>query len=96
MKMKRYKANARERNRIHGLNKPLDAFRRCRAIKRQDIEDVAGNQLKLSKIETFRLVRNYVVGISQIFFKRIPVSVNPYGKFLFFFFNDGNNSNNDN
>ncbi|KAL1517112.1 hypothetical protein ABEB36_000921 [Hypothenemus hampei] len=65
VKMKRYKANARERNRMHGLNAALDALRRCMPIKRQDTEDVAGNQQKLSKIETLRLARNYIMAMSQ-------------------------------
>lgn len=52
LRMRRVKANARERNRMHGLNEALDELRKhvpCQT-KTQ----------KLSKIETLRLARNYI------------------------------------
>lgn len=52
LKQRRVKANARERNRMHGLNEALDELRKhvpCQT-KTQ----------KLSKIETLRLARNYI------------------------------------
>ncbi|XP_076439763.1 uncharacterized protein LOC143279570 [Babylonia areolata] len=52
LKQRRIKANARERNRMHGLNEALDELRKhvpCQT-KTQ----------KLSKIETLRLARNYI------------------------------------
>ncbi|CAG9763182.1 unnamed protein product [Ceutorhynchus assimilis] len=64
VKIKRYKANARERNRMHGLNAALDALRRCMPIQTTHSE-VNSNPQKLSKIETLRLARNYITAMSQ-------------------------------
>ena len=50
--VRRHKANARERQRMHGLNDALDNLRRRVPI-------VSDSQ-KLSKIETLRLARNYI------------------------------------
>ena len=50
---RRQKANARERQRMHGLNGALDTLRGCVPI-------VSDTGQKLSKIETLRLARNYI------------------------------------
>lgn len=58
LRLRRMKANARERTRMHGLNGALDALRKhvpCQS-KTQ----------KLSKIETLRLARNYIGALAEI------------------------------
>ncbi|GFS24073.1 neurogenic differentiation factor [Elysia marginata] len=58
LKVRRVKANARERNRMHGLNSALDELRKhvpCHS-KTQ----------KLSKIETLRLARNYIHALASV------------------------------
>lgn len=58
LRVRRVKANARERNRMHGLNSALDELRNhvpCHS-KTQ----------KLSKIETLRLARNYIHVLAEI------------------------------
>nr|VDH80595.1 neurogenic differentiation factor [Euperipatoides kanangrensis] len=57
-KQRRHKANARERNRMHGLNSALDNLRQC--------VPVYSKTQKLSKIETLRLARNYIMALSDI------------------------------
>ncbi|VDO73209.1 unnamed protein product [Onchocerca flexuosa] len=49
-RMRRQKANTRERNRMHGLNRALDKLRQRVPITTQ--------HQKLSKIETLRLASN--------------------------------------
>uniref|UniRef100_T1JEP6 BHLH domain-containing protein n=1 Tax=Strigamia maritima TaxID=126957 RepID=T1JEP6_STRMM len=56
LRIRRYKANARERNRMHGLNAALDNLRRCVPL--------TCKTQKLSKIETLRLARNYIAALS--------------------------------
>ena len=58
IKIRRYKANARERHRMHNLNSALDTLREYIPIKNQS--------QKLSKIETLRLARNYIVALREI------------------------------
>lgn len=58
LRVRRMKANARERTRMHGLNGALDDLRKhvpCQS-KTQ----------KLSKIETLRLARNYIGALAEI------------------------------
>ncbi|CAD5222179.1 unnamed protein product [Bursaphelenchus xylophilus] len=50
--IRRRKANDRERNRMHGLNKAMDILR--------DRMPLLSTQQKLSKIETLRLAANYI------------------------------------
>lgn len=57
MKVRRHKANARERNRMHNLNSALDTLREYIPIKIKSP--------KLSKIETLRLARNYIVALRE-------------------------------
>uniref|UniRef100_A0A914H747 BHLH domain-containing protein n=1 Tax=Globodera rostochiensis TaxID=31243 RepID=A0A914H747_GLORO len=58
---RRMKANCRERNRMHGLNKALDILR-----VRVPIIAMCNQQQKLSKIETLRLARNYINALDQM------------------------------
>ncbi|CAJ0581046.1 unnamed protein product, partial [Mesorhabditis spiculigera] len=55
-RVRRVKANGRERQRMHGLNNALDLLRQCVPITTQ--------HQKLSKIETLRCARNYI-GVLQ-------------------------------
>uniref|UniRef100_A0A8C4QVT5 BHLH domain-containing protein n=1 Tax=Eptatretus burgeri TaxID=7764 RepID=A0A8C4QVT5_EPTBU len=57
-KMRRTKANARERSRMHGLNEALDQLRQ--------VVPCYSKTQKLSKIETLRLAKNYIWALSEI------------------------------
>ncbi|XP_070566789.1 neurogenic differentiation factor 1-like [Ptychodera flava] len=57
-KQRRVKANARERNRMHGLNEALDTLR--------EVVPCYSKTQKLSKIETLRLAKNYIAALSSI------------------------------
>lgn len=58
LRLRRIKANARERNRMHGLNAALDTLR-------LHVPCTSKTQ-KLSKIETLRLARNYICALGEI------------------------------
>ncbi|XP_034028612.1 neurogenic differentiation factor 6-A-like [Thalassophryne amazonica] len=58
VRMQRIEANARERNRMHGLNNALDSLRR--------VVPCYSKTQKLSKIETLRLAKNYIWALSEI------------------------------
>ncbi len=58
LKLRRVKANSRERNRMHGLNEALDVLRKY-------VPCYSKTQ-KLSKIETLRLARNYIEAMADI------------------------------
>uniref|UniRef100_A0A0N5B7V4 BHLH domain-containing protein n=1 Tax=Strongyloides papillosus TaxID=174720 RepID=A0A0N5B7V4_STREA len=55
---RRMKANNRERNRMHGLNRAMDNLRQCVPL--------TTHHQKLSKIETLRLARNYITALKKI------------------------------
>ncbi|XP_068592801.1 neurogenic differentiation factor 1 [Cebidichthys violaceus] len=57
-KVRRMKANARERNRMHGLNDALECLRK--------IVPCYSKTQKLSKIETLRLAKNYIWALSEV------------------------------
>ncbi|KAM6946034.1 LOW QUALITY PROTEIN: neurogenic differentiation factor 1 [Aplochiton taeniatus] len=57
-KVRRMKANARERNRMHGLNDALEGLRK--------VVPCYSKTQKLSKIETLRLAKNYIWALSEI------------------------------
>ncbi|CAL2037601.1 unnamed protein product [Caenorhabditis brenneri] len=57
-KIRRVKANGRERARMHGLNDALDNLREYIPITTQ--------HQKLSKIETLRLARNYIDALQRM------------------------------
>ncbi|CEF68622.1 Myc-type, basic helix-loop-helix (bHLH) domain and Neurogenic differentiation factor, domain of unknown function-containing protein [Strongyloides ratti] len=56
--VRRMKANNRERNRMHGLNRAMDNLRQCVPL--------TTHHQKLSKIETLRLARNYITALKKI------------------------------
>lgn len=57
-KMRRVKANARERTRMHDLNSALDNLRK--------VVPCYSKTQKLSKIETLRLAKNYILALGEI------------------------------
>lgn len=57
-KLRRQKANARERTRMHDLNSALDNLRK--------VVPCYSKTQKLSKIETLRLAKNYIWALSEI------------------------------
>lgn len=57
-RVRRVKANERERNRMHGLNHALEALR--------DHMPLPSTHQKLSKIETLRLARNYILALTEL------------------------------
>ncbi|XP_051266240.1 neurogenic differentiation factor 6-A [Dicentrarchus labrax] len=58
VRLRRIEANARERNRMHGLNNALDSLRK--------VVPCYSKTQKLSKIETLRLAKNYIWTLSEI------------------------------
>ncbi|ELT89039.1 hypothetical protein CAPTEDRAFT_169232 [Capitella teleta] len=58
LKVRRSKANTRERNRMHGLNEALEVLR--------EYVPCYSKTQKLSKIETLRLARNYISSLAGI------------------------------
>ncbi|XP_066151106.1 neurogenic differentiation factor 4-like [Euwallacea fornicatus] len=80
-KIRRHKANARERNRMHGLNAALDALRRCMPIKVTQA-DVNSTPQKLSKIETLRLARNYISAMSLTLHEGRAMDLGRFSKIL--------------
>ncbi|CAH2000365.1 unnamed protein product [Acanthoscelides obtectus] len=81
VKLKRSKANARERNRMHGLNAALDRLRSCMPIQ-QIHTDANSTPQKLSKIETLRLARNYIAAMTQTLQEGRPMEMGRYVKIL--------------
>lgn len=57
-KVRRQKANARERTRMHDLNSALDNLRK--------VVPCYSKTQKLSKIETLRLAKNYILALGEI------------------------------
>ena len=58
LRVRRVKANTRERSRMHGLNDALDVLR--------EYVPCHSSTQKLSKIETLRLARNYIAAMTTI------------------------------
>lgn len=58
LRNRRARANDRERNRMHGLNRALECLR-------QHVPIFSANQ-RLSKIETLRLAKNYIRALTEI------------------------------
>ncbi|EEZ99589.1 neurogenic differentiation factor 1 [Tribolium castaneum] len=81
VKLRRCKANARERNRMHGLNAALDRLRNRIPIQ-QTHSDLSSAPQKLSKIETLRLARNYIVAMSQTLQEGRPMELTRFIKIL--------------
>lgn len=64
---RRRRANARERNRMHHLNAAFDRLRHHLPIfNRMDVADVDATLRKLTKIDTLRLARNYIIALTMI------------------------------
>lgn len=73
-KLRRIKANARERSRMHGLNEALEILR--------DVMPSFGMVQKLSKIETLRLAFNYIGALSDILAENSPMDNKTYAEKL--------------
>ncbi|GFY60718.1 neurogenic differentiation factor 1 [Trichonephila inaurata madagascariensis] len=73
-RIRRHKANARERNRMHSLNAALDMLRERMPIQK--------TSQKLSKIETLRLARNYIAALSEILQDNTKMDVLNFTKIL--------------
>ncbi|KAK6102016.1 Neuronal helix-loop-helix transcription factor family protein [Brugia pahangi] len=73
-RVRRQKANTRERNRMHGLNRALDKLRQRVPITTQ--------HQKLSKIETLRLARNYIAALDHILDSNVQPSALEYANML--------------
>lgn len=74
-KVRRVKANARERHRMHSLNAALEQLR-----TRVPLSNV--HHQKLSKIETLRLARNYIAALASILRSEAQPSTLQYGQIL--------------
>ncbi|KAK4877728.1 hypothetical protein RN001_010234 [Aquatica leii] len=81
MRIRRTKANARERNRMHGLNAALDRLRCYMPIQQTTVDTHSAPQ-KLSKIETLRLARNYIFAMSQTLQEGKPMALQRFIKIL--------------
>ncbi|KAJ8948717.1 hypothetical protein NQ318_017885 [Aromia moschata] len=81
VKLRRSKANARERNRMHGLNAALDRLRSRMPIQLTH-SDLNASPQKLSKIETLRLARNYIVAMTQTLQEGRPMEMTRFIKIL--------------
>ncbi|XP_022903528.2 neurogenic differentiation factor 4-like [Onthophagus taurus] len=79
--LRRSKANARERNRMHGLNAALDKLRSRMPITRTHV-DMHSTPQKLSKIETLRLARNYISAMTQTLQEGRPMEITRFIKIL--------------
>ncbi|XP_035229887.1 neurogenic differentiation factor 6-A-like [Stegodyphus dumicola] len=72
--IRRCKANARERNRMHSLNAALDTLRQYVPVK--------NNSQKLSKIETLRLARNYIIALTETLYYGEKMDALTFAKIL--------------
>ncbi|KAJ8929895.1 hypothetical protein NQ314_017360 [Rhamnusium bicolor] len=81
VKLRRSKANARERNRMHGLNAALDRLRSRMPIQLTH-SDLNSAPQKLSKIETLRLARNYIIAMTQTLQEGRPMEITRFIKIL--------------
>ncbi|XP_057652172.1 neurogenic differentiation factor 1-like isoform X3 [Diorhabda carinulata] len=77
IKLRRSKANARERNRMHGLNAALDRLRSHVPIYLTHSDSNSVPQ-KLSKIETLRLARNYILALTQTLQEERPMEMSRF------------------
>ncbi|CAG9830520.1 unnamed protein product [Diabrotica balteata] len=81
IKLRRSKANARERNRMHGLNAALDRLRSYMPIRLTHSDNNSIPQ-KLSKIETLRLARNYILALTQTLQEERPMEMSRFVNIL--------------
>ncbi|KAL1421179.1 hypothetical protein MTO96_023347 [Rhipicephalus appendiculatus] len=78
-RQRRHKANARERQRMHGLNAALDTLRRRVPINHQE----SGSAVpRLSKIETLRLAKNYIGALAETLRQGSPMEATVFARHL--------------
>lgn len=81
--VRRNKANARERNRMHQINDAFDNLRRripinqCLLVTEETNVAISASQ-KLSKIETLRLAQNYIGMLNKVVTENRPVTLNEF------------------
>ncbi|KAL3186950.1 hypothetical protein MRX96_004756 [Rhipicephalus microplus] len=78
-RQRRHKANARERQRMHGLNAALDMLRRRVPINHQESGSVVP---RLSKIETLRLAKNYIGALAETLRQGSPMEATVFARHL--------------
>lgn len=76
---RRHRANARERERMHGLNAALNTLRRRVPVARAA---EAGGAHRLSKIETLRLAKNYIDALSETLSTGTPLDALTFARYL--------------
>ncbi|CAN7997661.1 unnamed protein product [Ixodes pacificus] len=89
-RQRRHKANARERQRMHGLNAALETLRRhvpvaCAAVPGSGVAEArlgGGSHHRLSKIETLRLARNYIAALSETLRAGRPMNAVAFARHL--------------
>ncbi|XP_040063921.2 neurogenic differentiation factor 1-like [Ixodes scapularis] len=89
-RQRRHKANARERQRMHGLNAALETLRRhvpvaCAAVPGNGVAEArlgGGSHHRLSKIETLRLARNYIAALSETLRAGRPMNAVAFARHL--------------
>lgn len=85
--VRRKKANARERTRMHQLNDAFDNLRRhipihqCTAMDCQYDQATTGTP-KLSKIETLRVAKNYIAALGYLLAHDQMVTINEFLRLL--------------
>ncbi|XP_077514916.1 uncharacterized protein LOC144125420 [Amblyomma americanum] len=88
-RQRRHKANARERQRMHGLNAALDTLRRrvplgclpCRDLQ-QPLPQQGAAVPRLSKIETLRLAKNYIGALAETLRQGRPMEAAVFARHL--------------
>ncbi|XP_075535314.1 neurogenic differentiation factor 1-like [Dermacentor variabilis] len=78
-RQRRHKANARERQRMHGLNAALDTLRRRVPINHQEPGSAVP---RLSKIETLRLAKNYIGALAETLRQGSPMEATVFARHL--------------
>ncbi|KAH7967525.1 hypothetical protein HPB49_025427 [Dermacentor silvarum] len=78
-RQRRHKANARERQRMHGLNAALDTLRRRVPINHQE---PGSGVPRLSKIETLRLAKNYIGALAETLRQGSPMEATVFARHL--------------
>lgn len=84
VRIRRTNANARERNRMRGLNDALDQLRDAiPTIYDWNYDQKPAVRVqKLSKIETLRLARNYMAALTEIVVTNVEMDSTLYAQFL--------------
>lgn len=83
-RQRRHKANARERQRMHGLNAALDTLRN--RVPLPAVAPAAGGSRhqgpRLSKIETLRLAKNYIGALAETLRLGRPMETTVFARHL--------------